>query len=29
MLHNVSAVLANRKDLTDNTKKLAMMVFGS
>jgi hypothetical protein len=29
MLHNISALIANRKDLTDNTKQLAMMVFGS
>lgn len=29
MLHNVAALIANRKDLTDNTKHLAMMVFGS
>ncbi len=29
MLHNVSAVISNRKDLTDNTKKLAMMIFGA
>lgn len=29
MLHNVAAVIANRKDLTDNTKRLAMMVFGA
>ena len=29
MLHNVAALIANRKDLTDNTKRLAMMVFGS
>ena len=29
MLHNISALLADRKDLTDNTKRLAMMVFGS
>lgn len=29
MLHNVSALIANRKDLTDNTKRLAIMVFGS
>ncbi len=29
MLHNVSALIRDRKDLTDNTKKLAMMVFGS
>lgn len=28
MLHNISALIANRKDLTDNTKQLAMMVFG-
>ena len=29
MLHNISALIADRKDLTDNTKRLAMMVFGS
>lgn len=29
MLHNISALIANRKDLTDNTRRLAMMVFGS
>ena len=29
MLHNISALIAGRKDLTDNTKRLAMMVFGS
>ena len=29
MLHNVAALIANRKDLTDNTKRLAMMVFGA
>ncbi len=29
MLHNISALIANRKDLPDNTKQLAMMVFGS
>lgn len=28
MLHNISALIANRQDLTDNTKQLAMMVFG-
>jgi len=29
MLHNVSALIRDRKDLTDNTRRLAMMVFGS
>jgi (p)ppGpp synthase/HD superfamily hydrolase len=29
MLHNISALIADRKDLTNNTKRLAMMVFGS
>ena len=29
MLHNISALITDRKDLTDNTKRLAMMVFGS
>lgn len=29
MLHNVSALIRDRKDLTDNTLRLAMMVFGS
>lgn len=29
MLHNISSLIAERKDLTDNTKRLAMMVFGS
>lgn len=29
MLHNVAALIANRKDLTDNTKRLAMLVFGA
>lgn len=29
MLHNISALIADRKDLTDNTKRLAIMVFGS
>ncbi len=29
IFHNISALIANRKDLTDNTKQLAMMVFGS
>ncbi len=29
ILHNISALIANRKDLSDNTKQLAMMVFGS
>lgn len=29
MLHNVAALIAGRKDLTDNTKRLAMMVFGA
>ena len=29
MLHNVASLIADRKDLTDNTKRLAMMVFGS
>ena len=29
MLHNVAALLENRQDLTDNTKRLAMIVFGS
>ncbi len=29
MLHNISALIAERKDLTDNTKQLAIMVFGS
>ena len=29
MLHNISALIANRQDLTDNTKQLAIMIFGS
>lgn len=29
MLHNVAALIAGRKDLTDNTRRLAMMVFGA
>jgi (p)ppGpp synthase/HD superfamily hydrolase len=29
MLHNVAGLIENRKDLTDNTRRLAMMVFGS
>lgn len=29
ILHNVSALIRDRKDLTDNTRRLAMMVFGS
>lgn len=29
MLHNVSALIRDRNDLTDNTRRLAMMVFGS
>ena len=29
MLHNVSSVILNRKDLTENTLRLATMVFGS
>ena len=29
MLHNVANLIENRKDLTDNTRRLAMMVFGS
>lgn len=29
MLHNISALIAERKDLTENTKQLAMMVFGA
>lgn len=29
MLHNVASLIENRKDLTDNTRRLAMMVFGS
>lgn len=29
MLHNVAALITNRKDLTDNTRRLALMVFGS
>lgn len=29
MLHNISALIADRKDLTGNTKRLAIMVFGS
>lgn len=29
MLHNVASLIQNRKDLTDNTKRLAVMVFGS
>lgn len=29
MLHNVASLIKNRKDLTDNTRRLAMMVFGS
>ena len=29
MLHNISALIAERRDLTDNTKRLAIMVFGS
>jgi (p)ppGpp synthase/HD superfamily hydrolase len=29
MLHNIGDMLRNRQDLTDNTRRLAMMVFGS
>lgn len=29
MLRNILALIAERKDLTDNTKQLAMMIFGS
>ena len=29
MLHNISALIVNRQDLTDNTKQLAIMIFGS
>ena len=29
MLHNVGALIRDRKDLTDNTRRLAMMVFGA
>lgn len=29
ILHNVASLIKNRKDLTDNTRRLAMMVFGS
>lgn len=29
MLHNIGDMLRNRQDLTNNTRRLAMMVFGS
>lgn len=29
MLHNIAYLIQNRKDLTDTTKKLAVMVFGA
>lgn len=29
MLHNISDMIRERKDLTDNTRRLALMVFGS